>query len=167
MATNLEFIKSETATSVTSIDVTNCFSSKYDVYAITYTMLDNSVGTAMDLRLIDSGGVDSDSNYDFARLLMYAHTSFSEQGRTNQTFMRGMGEATEQGNGNWFYIFNPFSTSEYTFGLGQSVGIAGTDMLGFKWVGVKRETTQYTGFQLFTSTPTTLSNIDVSVYGVK
>ena len=167
MATNLEFIKSATATSVTSIDVTDCFSDKYDVYAITYTMLDDSVGTAMDLRLIDSGGVDSDSNYDFARLLMYSNQAFQEQPYTNQNKMRGMGEATEQGLGSWFYIFNPFSTSEYTFGLGQSVGMFGTNMLGFKWIGVKKETTQYTGFQLFTSTPTTLDTIEVSVYGVK
>jgi len=167
MATNLEFIKSASGTSVTSIDVTDCFSDKYDVYAITYTMLDDSVGTAMDLRLIDSGGVDSDSNYDYARFLLLANTTFVEERGTNTTKMRGMGEATEQGLGSWFYIFNPFSTSEYTFGLGQSVGMLGTNMIGFKWIGVKKETTQYTGFQLFTSTATTLSNIDVSVYGVK
>ena len=35
MATNLEFIKSATGTSVTSLDVTDCFSADYDVYKVT------------------------------------------------------------------------------------------------------------------------------------
>ena len=36
MAGNLEFIKSvEVTTSTSSVDVTNCFSSDYDVYKIT------------------------------------------------------------------------------------------------------------------------------------
>jgi len=39
MATNLEFIKSETGTSVTSLSVTDCFSADYDVYQVLISKL--------------------------------------------------------------------------------------------------------------------------------
>ena len=129
-------------------------------------MSDASVGTAIDLRLINLSGSIVSSNYDFARLLMYANTSFVQSTGTNQTFMRGMGEATEQGNGNIFYLFNCFSSSSYTFGLGQSAGVTGTDNLNFKWIGVLKNTKGMKGFNLFTADGTVLDTFEAKTYGL-
>ena len=164
---NLRLLNKTTATSVSSISITDVFSSDFDIYKITYTMSDASVGTAIDLRLINLSGSIVSSNYDFARLLMYANTSFVQSTGTNQTFMRGMGEATEQGNGNIFYLFNCFSSSSYTFGLGQSAGVTGTDNLNFKWIGVLKNTKGMKGFNLFTADGTVLDTFEAKTYGLR
>ena len=164
---NLRLINETSATSVSSISITDVFSSDFDIYKITYTMSDASVGTAIDLRLINLSGSIVSSNYDFARLLMYANTSFVQSTGTNQTFMRGMGEATEQGNGNIFYLFNCFSSSSYTFGLGQSAGVTGTDNLNFKWIGVLKNTKGMKGFNLFTADGTVLDTFEAKTYGLR
>lgn len=164
---NLRLLNETTATSVSSISITDVFSSDFDIYKITYTMSDASVGTAIDLRLINLSGSIVSSNYDFARLLMYANTSFVQSTGTNQTFMRGMGEATEQGNGNIFYLFNCFSSSSYTFGLGQSAGVTGTDNLNFKWIGVLKNTKGMKGFNLFTADGTVLDTFEAKTYGLR
>jgi hypothetical protein len=165
---NLRLLNETSATSVSSMSITDVFSSDFDIYKITYTMSDASVGTAIDLRLINSSGsVVSSSDYDYARLLMYAHTSFVESKATNQTYMRGMGEATEQGNGNIFYLFNCFSSSSYTFGLGQSAGVTGTNNLNFKWIGVLKNTASIKGFNLFTADGTVLDTFEAKTYGLR
>ena len=164
---NLRLLNETTATSVSSISITDVFSSDFDIYKITYTMSDASVGTAIDLRLINLSGSIVSSNYDFARLLMYANTSFVQSTGTNQTFMRGMGEATEQGNGNIFYLFNCFSSSSYTFGLGQSAGVTGTDNLNFKWIGVLKNTKGMKGVNLFTADGTVLDTFEAKTYGLR
>ena len=164
---NLRLLSETSATSVSSISITDVFSSDFDIYKITYTMSDASVGTAIDLRLINLSGSIVSSNYDFARLLMYANTSFVQSTGTNQTFMRGMGEATEQGNGNIFYLFNCFSSSSYTFGLGQSAGVTGTDNLNFKWIGVLKNTKGMKGFNLFTADGTVLDTFEAKTYGLR
>ena len=167
MATSLQFIKQVNGTSVAEVKVTDCFTDQYDSYYITFSTSDDSVGTATDMRFLTTGEtVDLTSDKDYARLLMTAHTSFSESNDTNQNFWRGMGEATEQGSGNGMYVFNPNSAS-YTFGLGQSAGITGTNMIGFKWIATAKNTTQYTGFLIKTADGTVLNNLDISVYGVK
>ena len=168
MATNLEFIKQVNGTSSAEVKVTNCFSDKYDIYYITFSTSDDSVGTATDMRFLTTGEtVDLTSDKDYARQLLYAHTSFNNNNSsTNANFWRGMGEATEQGSGNSLYVFNPNNAS-YTYGLGQSVGITGSNMIGFKWIGLAKNTTQYTGFLIKTADGTVLNNLDILVYGVK
>lgn len=167
MATNLQFIKEVNGTSVAEVKVTDCFTDQYDTYYITFSTSDDSVGTATDMRFLTTGTtVDLTSDKDWARYIMTASSSFSESRDTNANFWRGMGEATEQGSGNGMYVFNPNSAS-YTFGLGQSVGITGSTMIGFKWIATAKNTTQYTGFLIKTADGTVLNNLDISVYGVK
>ena len=42
MATELQFIKSASGSGVSSLSVTDCFSEKYDVYAMTIPTLDQN-----------------------------------------------------------------------------------------------------------------------------
>jgi len=73
MATNLQFIKSASATSVSSLQITNCFNANYDVYKV---VIDNDNGSNNDLfiRVINDSGtvISSGSKYDYANLELNA-----------------------------------------------------------------------------------------------
>ena len=93
MAGSLEFIKSESGTSVSTLSITDCFSADYDVYKIvghTAEYLPTDATDVIDLRIqfIDSGGsVISGSEYDTARLTMKAEAGFDNDKQTS-TFLR-------------------------------------------------------------------------------
>ena len=68
MATNLQFIKEASAIDVSSIQITDCFSSSYDVYQV---LINNDNGSNNDLyiRVINDSGtvISSGSKYDYAK----------------------------------------------------------------------------------------------------
>ena len=169
MATNLQFIKSATGTSVSTLEVTDCFSADYDVYAFGITKVNKTTDGNIDLRFIDSGGsVISDNEYDYAFMSLLSYTSFSGASGTSTStidnIMRGSAD-TEENGGSIHYIFNPYDSSSYTFHLGQSGGALNTSgLVGQKSIGVHKSAEQITGFQLYSGSYDTLS---VNVYGVK
>jgi hypothetical protein len=172
MATNLEFIKSASGTSVASLDVTYCFSADYDVYYLTWSL--NISGTAgyAQAYLLDSGGSTlTGTDYDYATLEMYANASFVEARATSQQFWRGIGAYQDDGKGYGFsaYIYNPFDSSSYTFVTSQSGSMvtANTVFMGNKNIGVYKQASSVYGIRLTNSTPTSYEYINASVYGVK
>ncbi len=172
MAGSLEFIKSASGTSVSSLSVTDCFSDKYDVYKITSTNWNNPSGNSdCKVRLIDSGGsVISDTEYDHARLNLRAYTGFTEVRETGVGYM-GFAHYTQSGqtysSGFEFFVFNPNDSSSYTFLLNQGGSQFNTSgLIGFKGLAVHKSAEQITGFHLFSSQGAT-QDIQISVYGVK
>ena len=167
MATNLQFIKSASGSSVSSLDVTDCFSDKYDVYAI-YVRAGkiNSGNADMEARLLDnSNTVISTSTYDYAMQDLNIASAFTEQRGTNQSQLQNVGvSGTANGTDFTMYVFNPNNAS-YTFFTNQMGGIASTTNRGRKAIYVEKSTTQCKGIRFFYSSVT--GNIDVSVYGVK
>jgi len=166
---NLEFIKSASGTSVSSLSVTDCFSDKYDVYKITVRQ-DTSAGNSVKTQLIDSGGSPiTTSDYSYAQYQMRSNTSFSDADRSSSTdSMRLFLQGTED-SGATMYIFNPYSSSSYTFGQAQQsvyYGGAGIPLMGMKTIGVLKLTTSCTGIKFTPITPN-FTDIEVSVYGVK
>ena len=176
MATNLEFIKSVSGTSVSSLDVTDCFSATYDVYFISLAVTNQSTGTAnIDARLLDSGGSEvSTSTYDFAGLDLNSHTTFAEVRLTSQTSYKNLtisdnNNPQEDGNAG-FYIFNPYDSSSYTFITNQAAMIfesGGTTnrFRGRKNIYVEKTAQSNTGLKFIPNTGN--CDIEVSVYGVK
>ena len=174
MATNLQFIKSASASIVTSLDITDCFSADYDVYYLSITKIDqSSTGTFVYHRLLDSSNVAiSDSSYDQAILILASNGAFSEYRTTNQS--SGFGIAgygmrdIEDGMGNGAYIFNPYDSSSYTFFTAQSSFIlnAGTTMEGYKTISVLKSAEQCNGIQLNAGVGQ-FDTITVNIYGVK
>ena len=174
MATNLQFIKSVSGTSVTSLSVTDCFSANYDVYYLSITKIDqSSTGTFVYHRLLDSSNVAiSDSSYDQAILILESNGAFGQWRTTNQS--SGFGIAgygmrdIEDGMGNGAYIFNPYNSSSYTFFTAQSSFIlnAGTTMEGYKTISVLKSAEQCNGIQLNAGVGD-FTNIKATIYGVK
>ena len=173
MAGNLEFIKSvEITSSTSSVDVTDCFSTDYDVYKITTNDF-STVGTdstQLYARYINSSGsVISASDYDIAYLNLKSNLAFGESRFTNQTslfFQFGTIDQSPESNGAVAYIFNPFLSSSYTFSLSQSSAMS-TNLLGTKHIGVLKQSASMTGIQIFEANGSRpFDSGKISVYGL-
>lgn len=177
MATNLEFIKSvSSSASVTSVDITDCFSDKYDVYKLILADLD--IAGAGDeniaVRFLDSGGsVISASEYDYATYFMYSYASYSDSNRaTGQTsLVYGMGYSSDRNDGSlgsFINIFNPYDSSSYTFTTQQSTTVTSSSVYAIsnKGIGVHKSAEQLSGVRIFVDSGT-IERLGASIYGVK
>jgi hypothetical protein len=173
MAGSLEFIKSvSSSSSVTSVDITSCFSADYDVYMLSFADIDiDGAGDEnIDIRFLDSVGTAiSAAEYDYADLFLRYNTTFSEVRGTSATqFTYGGGylPASDIGAGGLIaYIYNPYDSSSYTFFQHQSVSIA-AGAAGQKYIGVHKSAEQITGIQIRVDSGT-IERLGASVYGVK
>ena len=172
MATNLEFIKSvSSSASVTSVDITDCFSANYDVYMLSFADLDiNGAGAEnIDIRLLDSGGsAISASEYDYAVLVLRYGSAFTETRATGQaqfTYGAGYVDAVIVGAGGLIaYFYNPYDSSSYTFTQHQQSNTSGHS--GQKYIGVHKSAEQITGLQIRVDSGT-IDRFSASIYGVK
>jgi hypothetical protein len=172
MAGSLEFIKSANTTSnVSSLSVTDCFSDKYDVYKVILEVNEVSAESALDTRLIDSGGsVISASEYDTAVLSM--ETSGFVQYRNVNSDKWQYTMYNEGSVGGFFvaYIFNPNDSSSFTFITLQNathyIASSTPALIGRKYIGVHKVAEQITGINIFTGSAT-ITNAKINVYGVK
>ena len=175
MAGNLELISTTTMTDdVQTVNITNVFSDKYDVYMLKGSNMlgKNSTATGVNLRFINSSDSVLSSDYDYAQLALKSEASFVENRSTTPTRLFnvfGSLDDSGQSQGNVAYVFNPYSSSSYTFCLWQSAGFPSGNLRGFKGIGVLHTTASITGFQveLNESASRFSGNGKVSVYGVK
>ena len=168
---NLEFIKSASGSTVSSLSVTDCISADYDVYQITVVESDTSATGWQKINFIDSGGTDTTANYDFACLELRNYTSFGENRYTNLTnfpLIWYQDENLTDFGGYTCYVFNPYDSSSYTFVQHQTVSYenANNSLRGDKGIGVQKTAVQNTGINFFPMTGN-YDNIEVKVYGVK
>jgi len=153
---NLRLINETLITSgVSTVDITNVFSADFDIYKIVANGI-STVGTTQtdpDLRFINSSGsVISSSDYQYAHQIMRADASFTEQRSTGDTELyRFFGESVDQepeDGSQVSYIFNPFSSSSYSFAMYQSMVASATLKIAMKGIGVLKQTASMTGFQV-------------------
>lgn len=145
---NLRLINETTFSSVNTVNITDVFSEHFDIYKITY----NGAGQYGLLKFINSSGsIMSDASYDTARLNLKPNTSASETRVVGTdvgiyAFAESSGSGT---GGNVLYIFNPNSSSSYTFVTAQTVDInSGTAHRIAKTIGVHKNASSMSGFQL-------------------
>ncbi len=168
MATNLQFIKEASAIDVSSIQITDCFSSSYDVYQV---IIDNDNAGSNDLyiRVINDSGtvISSGSKYDYASLEMKANTSFSENKNANFNEFRGIGLQALDGAATVAYFYNPYNSSSYTFATSQTSSFyASGDFRGGKSIGVYQNADTITGLEI-NEVSSDFTYINVKVFGVK
>mgnify|MGYP003113492643 FL=1 len=168
---NLRLLNETTvSTSVSTVNVTDVFSADFDIYKIVFNGISTagSTATPLNARLINSSGsVISSSEYDYAFLLMKAETSFTESRATNSTewdnFFGNPDDNPELVSG-VAYIFNPFSSSSYTFATNQ---VAVETRRWYKMIQVLTETTSVTGFQAFESNSRPINSGVFKTYGLR
>ena len=166
---NLEFIKSVNGTSVSSLEVTYCFSDDYDVYYISITDFANSSAQNLRARFIDStNSVITGAEYQYANYLLRSYGAFSESSVTSST---NLGEfcydKDDLGTGLSLYIYNPYNSSTYTFTQVVTSNIAlPSGQVGRNGMAVHKSAEQITGIQFYPNADT-INNLTVNVFGVK
>ena len=171
---NLRLINETSGTDgVNAISVTDIFSADYDIYKITLSDFDSNADFGLDMRFINSSGSEvSTSNYDRAKYYMPTSISFGEVRATNQNYidrfidMVGRSTTGQTSNG-VFYVFNPFSTSSYTFFVAQG-NLRTSDFTSIKSIGVLTETTSIGGIKLYSdNTSNTFKTMKIRTYGLR
>ena len=173
MAGSLEFIKSASGTSVSSFTVNDCFSADYEVYKIVVDdiNMNATAGIRGRIRFVDtSETVITSSNYDYAVQQLHSFQAFGENRATNTSVIDYFTidiENIAEGNGGIIYIYNPYSSSTYTF-LNFQTGFynEGSGGQGQKGIGVLKTTDSIGGIN-FTAHSGNIDSISLSVYGVK
>ena len=157
---------------VTSVNVTDVFSADFDIYKIVANV-DTSSITAVDvnLRLLNSSGSPITSGvYDRAFLRMRMDTAFSEGRATNETGALAMVSTADQnpeGGNTVIWVFNPFSSSSYTFFLKQGMNAWSSVRASDKWIQVAKTTTSCTGFQFYVSSSGIGEETIIRTYGLR
>tara|TARA_B100001250_G_C19498872_1_gene656507 strand:+ start:173 stop:682 length:510 start_codon:yes stop_codon:yes gene_type:complete len=168
MSTNLQFIKSASATSVSSLQITDCFNTNYDVYQVVLDN-DNSGNNDLYIRVINNSGtvISTGSKYDYANLEMNSNTSFGENKNTDFNEFRGIGFQALYGASTVATFYNPYNSSSYTFVTSQTASYYNSgQMRGGKSIGVYHNADTITGLEI-NEVSSDFTYINVSVYGVK
>jgi hypothetical protein len=171
---NLRLLNETTAdTSTTSLEITDVFSSDFDIYKIVSTLHIVNDSDDIYIRYINSAGTKiTASNYDTATLMMRSFDSFLERPITRTNINYG-GYFTltsgDEGGGVVEYVFNPTNTSSYTFGLNQSQGfLIGTGSYGTKSIRVLKQTNSITGVCFYNGNGTdNFGGGTVKIYGLR
>ena len=171
---NLRLINETTVSSgVATVNITDVFSSDYDIYKIVSTANILNADKDIYMRYINSSGsIVSASNYDTATLTMKGHSSYSETPSTKVNInYGGLFNLTsgDEGGAAVEYVFNPTNTSSYTFGINQSQGMYGTTGgYGTKGIRVLKQTNSITGIHLYNGESTdNFGGGTVKIYGLR
>lgn len=170
----LQFLREEKGYDVANLNVTDIFTSEYDLYhmnIVAYVNSDNS-GYLFG-RLIDSSGsVISASEYDMALKNMRSYTTSTQNNFTStDAFQLGYSQSdSTNSTGSITKIFNPADSSKFTFGLTESsTFVSGFGGAGLKGFFVHRVAETISGIQFLPATAdsTGISYIRALFYGVK
>tara|TARA_A100001011_G_scaffold224290_2_gene232234 strand:- start:1625 stop:2161 length:537 start_codon:yes stop_codon:yes gene_type:complete len=175
MGNSLRFLKQVSFSDVTAGDVTDVFSSDFDIYKIVSTGYDETSGDAnrANIRFINSSGsIDSSSSYDHASLAIEAAASgayptVKSSSADHINFVlydNGQSGASSSGQ---IYVFNPFNSSSYTFvTFSESHFQQGYGASTEKGVGTYKVQSSLTGFRLYSSASGNF-NVRINVYGIR
>lgn len=169
---SLEFIEKRTATDVVTVDWTDLFTTKYDVYDLFFDMSYNTAGY-LDMYLLDSSGnLLSGSYYDVAVLEMQSNAAEHDYYYSNSTIWRDMGgylNNIDAGYGMKMTIFNPTDTDTWTYALTTSNSPLTSTMFGTKGIACYTATDGVHGLRVQSSSggSTTFDYLNVSIYGYK
>ena len=170
MATNLQFIKSASGTSVSTLSITDCFNANYDVYQVNISKVDITGLDWLQMQYLDtSGNALTGTVYDEAVFEMLAYGSYSmgttTSGDEHIRLIRQQAD-TEDGAGCVITIFNPYTSGAHTFATNQSAANTNSGGFNSKGVFVYKATDVVAGLK-FKMDAQTFDSIEVKVYGVK
>ena len=172
---NLRFIKSVTGTSVSKVNVTDVFTSDYDIYKITLKDVDlNPSGTnaTLEMRFINAGGfVELHSDYDYGYHNVKSFSSFTEGKAQNAAKITGLiwqgGDSNHAGGAN-VYVFNPYNNDLTTMCIYTSSSAINTGDKHYytRGIGMYENLASMSGFEI-TSSDNTIDNVKINVYGYR
>ena len=167
----LRLINETTASSVASVSITDVFTSDFDIYKIVVDDYQSATSQELAIRFVNSSGsVISASNYDSATQILRSYNTFQEVKTTNQSMIQYLGwnSATTVGFGLTLYVFNPNSSSSYSFLLSQtSSDVSGSGNINYKAIGVLKQTASMGGLNFFGASGHNLTSINIKTYGLR
>lgn len=165
----LRLINDTTFTNVSSATIDNCFSADFDIYKITLTDYDNlGGGNNLNYRFVDSSGsIITASDYDYASQIIRSYGAFGEDKSTTATSISTISydDTLQKSNGSVLYVFNPFSSSSYTFTLWQNSSPSTIGTVGRKGIAMLHQLTSITGINFTTASNFSIDS--VKVYGLR
>ena len=173
MSTNLQFIVSKSASSVSSLSIENCFTAKYNVYQVIINNID-FVSADLNWRFINASGVVSSSNYDSAVLLQRSYGNFADLKTAGGTEFRSIGFYDQssgigsgKGGATTITIYNPFNSSTYSFAHWRNAGVSSIGTPARKGTGVLKVAESHTGINFLDGGGASVLGVTASIYGVK
>lgn len=171
---NLRLLNESSGTGVTTLSVTDVFTSDFDIYKIEISCA-SALEQETDLRFINSSGsIITASNYDYAQLYIRAYASDTEINSTSDTDIRlVVGDEDSFGGSAIIYIFNPTNISSYTFVVHQgslAIDLSNNNTVSFasnKGIGVLHELTSITGFHLKNNNASASVDYTATTYGIR
>ena len=162
MATNLEFIKRESADSVSSFTITDIFSANYDVYQVFVTGNGSASVSSLSAEFLDNGGSDiAQGAYDYALIRLDPSGSYGDvYGENANSFEYAYPTNSDNDFSALLSVYYPYSTSTYTFCTTQGMSVQGE-----KGIVIAGATTSATSMKFYANQ--NFTPINVSVYGVK
>ena len=168
---SLRLINETTATDgVSEVNVTDVFSADYHIYKITFADVTSNSNADFNMRWLNtSGSAITSSEYDRGKYYMNSNASAGLVGTTNQNYIVRPADAfaysTVANTGfGVIYVYNPFSSSSYTFFSAQG-GTLASVLSTSRDLGVLKETTSLGGFKFYVST--TFKTLNIRVYGLR
>ena len=174
---NLRLIKqTATASGITSVSMTDVFSSDYDIYKVTVAQttydVSNTDVIALKIRFIDPGGsIISASNYDSCNMMMKADATKDEDKFSNGTYSYAgavIGNYENGGGSHW--IYNPYQSDIYTYVSFEGIGgydSSNNRMRSMKGGGVLKQQASMTGINFYSSNASNTFSAYVNVYGLR
>ena len=164
---NLRLINETELSSATIFDITDVFTTDFDIYQVTLNNMNTSADASMYLQFLNTSGSLVATNIDYAGLEMYSNTSFGEGRATNTSIVKfaTCGGATVESMSAEFWIFNPMNINTYTFGLSQSNAFENV-MESHKTIFVQKQTQQIAGLR-FVAQSARMSSAIARVYGLR
>ena len=174
---NLRLIKqTATASGITSVSMTDVFSSDYDIYKVTVAQttydVSNTDVIALKLRFINSGGsIVSASNYSSANMMMKADATKDVDKFTNGTYSYAgaiIGNYENGGGSHW--IYNPYNSDRFSFVTFEGIGgydSSNNKMRSMKGIGVLEQQASMTGVNFYSSNASNTFSAYVTVYGLR
>ena len=162
-------------TSVTSIEITDVFTSDFSVYKIVSNLHFINDSDDIYIRYLDatSGNKINDSQYDITGKMLRSGDSELERpiNETNQTYGGYFSlTAGDEGAGAVMYVFTPFENDRYTFDIRQCSGYQPTAgySYGYKGIGVYHDYASISGICLYNGNGTdNFKGGKVRIYGVR
>ncbi len=169
---NLRLINETTNSSdVSSITIDNVFNADFDIYYFTINNIlsaDTNEDT-LGIRLINSSGSVSSSNYLRAILVMRAFDTFQEANSV-KTFMNliNFGNNSQSPSSLSGYFFNPFNSSSYTFNTFQSTTDRASGFDSRKGINAHTVAQAEKGYQIINNAGNNMeSGMIIRTYGLR
>ena len=167
---NLRLINETSASNVANVSITDVFTADFDIYKITLTDYDNlGSSNGLNFRFVNaSGSIITASDYDHASQIIRSYGAFGEDKSTTETFVSTISydDTLQKSNGSAAYIFNPYSSSSYTFALWENSSASTIGTVGRKGIAVLHQTTSITGINFLPNSASNFSINSVRTYGL-